>query len=104
LIFCDFEPSISTYARIFKGFQEIIAFTSLHSSAGTSILVDLLLEGQAEPHVPWPKLRILSFPFDPYTDDDELIEDIINVRRRCGYPLSKILLVQEIVRGEISLE
>ena len=111
LIFCDFEPSISTYTRIFESFQEIITFTSLYSSAGNSILVDLLLEGvlpgQAEPHVPWPKLQILSFPFDPYSDDDELIEDIVIVRRRCGYPLSKILLgrkLEEIARGEIRLE
>ena len=111
LVFCDFEPSISTYARFFESFQEIITFTSLHSSAGTSILVDLLLEGVlpglAEPHVPWPKLQILSFPFDPYSDDDELIEDITKVRRRCGYPLSKILLgqkLEEIARGEIRPE
>lgn len=110
LIFCDFEPSISTYTRIFESFQEIITFTSLYSSAGNSILVDLLLEdvhpGQ-EPHVPWPKLQILSFPFDPYSDDDELIEDIVKVRRRCGCPLSKILLgrkLEDITRGEIRLE
>ena len=111
LVFCDFEPSISTYAHFFESFQEIITFTSLHSSASTSILVDLLLEGilpeLAEPHVPWPKLQILSFPFDPYSDDDELIEDIVKVRRGCGYPLSKILLgkkLEEIARGEIRLE
>lgn len=111
LIFCDFEPSISTYTRIFESFQEIITFTSLYSSAGNSILVDLLLEdvhpGQEEPHVPWPKLQILSFPFDPYSDDDELIEDIVKVRRRCGCPLSKILLgrkLEDITRGEIRLE
>ena len=111
LIFCDFEPSISTYAHIFESFQEIITFTSLYSSAGNSILVDLLLEGlpprQEEPNVPWPKLQILSFPFDPYTDDDELIEDIVIVRRNCGYPLSKILLgrkLEDIAQGEIRLE
>ena len=111
LIFCDFEPSISTYTRFFESFQEIIAFTSHYSSAGNSILVDLLLEdvppGPEEAHVPWPKLQILSFPFDPYTDDDELIEDIVKVRRSCGYPLSKILLgrkLEEIARGEIRLE
>lgn len=111
LIFCDFEPSISTYTRIFESFQEIITFTSHYSSAGNSILVDLLLEthpGQEEePHVPWPKLQFLSFPFDPYSDDDELIEDIVKVRRHCGCPLSKILLgrkLEEITRGEIRLE
>ena len=111
LIFCDFEPPISTYAHIFKSFREIITFTSLHSSAHESILVDLLLDGvlpgQAEPHVPWPKLQILSFPFDPYNHDDSLIEDIVKVRRRCGYPLSKILLgrtLEEMARGEIRIE
>jgi hypothetical protein len=112
LIFCDFEPSISTYTRIFESFQEIITFTSLYSSAGNSILVDLLLEDvhtgqEEEPHVPWPKLQFLSFPFDPYSDDDELIEDIVKVRRRCGCPLSKVLLgrkLEEITRGEIRLE
>jgi hypothetical protein len=111
LIFCDFEPSVSTYAHIFKSFQEIITFTSLHSSVGESILVNLLLDGglleQAEPHVPWPKLQILSFPFDPYSDSDELIEDLDKVRRSCGYPLSKILLgrtLEEIARREIRFE
>ena len=111
LIFCDFEPPISIYTRIFESFQEIITFSSLYSSAGNSILVDLLLESdlpeQEKSNVPWPKLQILSFPFDPYNDDDELIEDIVIVRRRCGYPLSKILLgrkLEEIARGEIRLE
>lgn len=111
LIFCDFEPSVSTYAHIFKNFQEIIAFTSLHSSAGESILVDLLLKGvfpgQAGSHVPWSKLQILSFPFDAYSDDEELIGDIVEVRRGCGYPLSKILLgrtLEEMVPGEIRIE
>lgn len=111
LIFCNFEPPASTYAHIFKSFQEIITFTSLHSSANESILVNLLLEGilpgQAEPHVPWPKLQILSFPLDPYTDNEERIEDIVKVRRRCGYPLSKILLgqtLEETAQGEIKFE
>jgi len=112
LIFCDFEPSVSTYTHIFESFQEIITFTSLYSPAGNSILVDLLLEGvlpgQAEePYVPWPNLQILSFPFDSYCDDDELIEELVNVRSHCGYPLSKLLLgrkLEEIARGEIRLE
>ncbi|KAF8813923.1 hypothetical protein BYT27DRAFT_7083509, partial [Phlegmacium glaucopus] len=98
LIFCDFELPISTYAHIFKTFKEVITFTSLHSSAGESILVDLLLGGAVSAptgsHVPWPKLQILSFPFDAYSDEDELIEDIVEVRRGCGYPLSKIVLGQ----------
>lgn len=111
LMFCNFELPASTYAHIFQSFQEIIKFTSLHSSADESILANLLSEGilpgQAEPHVPWPKLQILSFPLDPYTDDEERIADIVKVRRRCGYPLSKILLgqtLEEMARREIIFE
>ena len=110
LIFCDFEPPVSTYTHIFKTFQEIIAFTSLHSSASESILVDLLLEGalpgQAGSLVPWPKLQMLSFPFNTYGDDGELIGDVAEVRRDCGYPISKVLLgrtLEEMVPGEISV-
>ena len=102
LIFCDFEP-MHTF---FKTFQDIITFTSLHSLAGESILVNLLLEGappeQAGSHVPWPKLQNLSFPFDACGDDDEVIKDIVAVRKGCGYPLSKILLgraLEEMVPG-----
>lgn len=111
LIFCDFEPTVSTYAHIFKAFQEIITFTSLHSSAGESILVDLLLEGvlpgEAGSHVPWPKLQILSFPFDAYSDEEDLFGDIVEVRRGCGYPLSKIVLgqtLEEMVPGGIRIQ
>jgi hypothetical protein len=98
LIFCNFELPVSTYRHIIKSFQEIITFSSLHSSADESILVDLLLEGfhpgQTEPRVPWPKLQNLSLLIDPYIDDDDLIEDIVKARRRSGHPLSKILLEQ----------
>jgi hypothetical protein len=111
LIFCDFEPPVSTYAHFFKTFQDIITFTSLHSLAGESILVDLLSEGvppeQAGSHVPWPKLQNLSFPFDACGDDDEGIKDIVAVRKGCGYPLSKILLgraLEEMVPGDITFE
>lgn len=108
LIFCDFDPPVSTYTHIFKSFQEIMTYTSLHSPASESILVDLLLGGVVPGGgVPWPKLQILTFPFDPYKDNEELIENIVKVRRRCGCPLSKIFLEQtleEMARGEIKFE
>ena len=109
LIFCDFEPPVSTYANIFKTFQEIITFTSLYSSAGESLLVDFLLDGVlpgAGSHIPWPKLQILSFPFSAYSDDESLIGDIVELRRSYDYPLSKILLgrtLDEMVPREIRI-
>ena len=80
-----------------------MTFTSLYSSAGESILVDLLLDSDSPEEVPWPKLQNLSFPFDAYSDDEELIEDIVEVRKGWGYPLSKILLgrtLEDMVPGE----
>ncbi|KDR75078.1 hypothetical protein GALMADRAFT_140627 [Galerina marginata CBS 339.88] len=96
LIFSNFELSSSTYERISHTFREITSFSALYSTITESPFVVLLLkgtiQGQAGPFVPWPRLAVLTFTLDDEADDEELIQKVVEVRKRFGSPLTKILL------------
>ncbi|KAF8160679.1 hypothetical protein B0H34DRAFT_641772, partial [Crassisporium funariophilum] len=96
LLFLDFDLSVLACERVFQTFQDVINFSTFHSYIRESCVVDLLLrgaiEGQAGSQVRWPKLQILSFPFDYYGDDEEVAEVVMEARKACGYPLAKIML------------
>ncbi|KAF8871257.1 hypothetical protein CPB84DRAFT_1692408, partial [Gymnopilus junonius] len=115
LVFTNFELSGSTYRRIFHTFREITSFSSVQSSIAESPLIDTLVkdtsQGQTNYSAFWPNLAVLAFSFGDDEVDEEMIQELRNVRASHGLPLPKIRLRVEpdemqdataMVRGDIN--
>ncbi|PPQ84586.1 hypothetical protein CVT25_015789 [Psilocybe cyanescens] len=96
LIFTNFDFSEVTYKRLCETFQEITLFSVLHSSIAESPLANLLMAGtvvgQNGLFIPWPKLRDVSFSFDGTNKEQELIQNVAEIRKERGCGLSRFLL------------